>query len=85
MTQQIAQTSKRTGNGFKMIKVRPSIIEELDKRINKIEKRQPYLNGRISYNAILSLLLSKKEEINLSGYTLVAKKQPQKKKVKINE
>jgi len=58
---------KETQKGFKLIKVRAETYKELEKLIKKIEKRQPYLNGLVGFNAVIQMLLLKKS-IKLSKY-----------------
>ena len=60
-------TQKTTQEGFKLIKVREETYTELEKLINKIEKKQPYLNGLVGFNAVIQMLLQKKK-IKLSKY-----------------
>jgi len=63
---------KEQQKGFKLVKLRTETLKDLDKLISKIEKRQPYLKGLVSYNAVVSMLLSKKK-IKLSKYRYLEK------------
>jgi len=57
-------------NDFKLIKLRTTTSDELDKLIKNIETKQPYLKGRISYNSVVLMLIGKKN-IKLSKYNFL--------------
>ena len=45
--------------GFKIVKLRTSTVAELDKLMEQLTVRQPYLETGLSYNIIIQMLLMK--------------------------
>ncbi len=64
---------KENQKGFKLIKLKTETFHYLDREIKKLEKRQPYLKGLLSYNAVVMMLLGR-GKIKLSKYRYLEKK-----------
>lgn len=60
-------SQKEIQKGFRMVKIRTETYYELERLIQKIEKRQPYIKGLVGFNAVILMLLQKKR-IKLSKY-----------------
>lgn len=56
---------KESQKNYKLVKLKSETVDLLDKEIERLEQRQPYLKGSLSYNAIVQMLLFK-NKIKLS-------------------
>ncbi len=56
---------EETQKGFKLIKIRTETYKDLSEIIGRIEQKQPYLKGVVSFGVVLNMLMLK-NKIKLS-------------------
>lgn len=63
---------QRARHGMKLVKLKSETVSQLDNLIKKMETKQPYLKGLVSYNTVIMMLLLK-NKIKVTKYKYLIK------------